>query len=136
MKGAGYGAGPAFVVVGMIGDSFSVAGLVNHMWGFDGDFSTLSVQPMLYYNFPFLPGAYAMYNNTVAFDFKAKGSRGQSWTIPIGAGLGQAFAMGGGHGLDISLGYYHQPSWGRPKGGPEHQLQIGLSWILPHRKPW
>ena len=57
LKGAGNGAGLSGVVAGGHGD-FSFAALIGHLWGFDGDFSTTAVQPMIYYNFPALPGAY------------------------------------------------------------------------------
>ena len=135
LKGAGYGAGFSGVVAGGYED-FSFAGLIGHLWGYDGDFSTTTFQPMIYYNFPALPGAYAFYNNTIAYDWEAKGSRGQRWTVPIGMGIGNTFDLGGGYGFDFGVGYYYQPSFGRPKGGPEHQLQISITMIAPHKKLW
>jgi hypothetical protein len=135
LKGAGYGAGLSGVVAGGHGD-FSFAALIGHLWGFDGDFSTTAVQPMIYYNFPALPGAYAYYNNAIAYDWEGKGGSAQRWTVPIGMGLGNTFDLGGGYGLDIGAGYYYQPSFGRSKGGPEHQLQVMLTVIVPHKKLW
>ena len=73
---------------------------------------------------------------TIAYDWEAKGSRGQRWTVPIGNGIGNTFDLGGGYGFDFGVGYYYQPSFGRPKGGPEHQLQISITMIAPHKKLW
>ena len=130
VKGAGGGAGPIGVLVGDIGP---IGGAImgGHLWGFDGDFSTTIVQPMMYYNFENIPGAYLGYNNTVAYDHKTKGGSGNSWTVPLGLMAGRTFDVGGGYGLDVSLGGYHLPSWGRPQGGAKYQLKLGLSWIFP-----
>ncbi len=130
VKGAGGGAGPIGVLVGALGP-IDVAALGGHLWGFDGDFSTSIVQPMLYYNFDSIPGAYVAYNNTASYDHKTQGSNGNSWTIPLGLTTGRTFDMGGGHGFDIGIGGYHLPSWGRPKGGAKYQLKLGLTWIFP-----
>ncbi len=130
LKGPGWGAGPVGVIVGG-GEVFSYAVLFGHLWGFDGDFSTSFTQPMLYYNFEFLPGAYLAYNNTISYDVKATGDFDDKWTIPLGLTAGKTFDMGGGHGFDLSLGSYVLPSWGRPKGGAEYQVKFGLTWIFP-----
>ena len=101
------------------------------MWSFDKDFSTTTLQPMIYYNIAMFPGAYLFYNNSIAFDDKTKGGSGNRWTVPVGIGAGKTFDVGGGHGFDMGVGYYHQPGWGRPGGGPEHELQIAATWIFP-----
>jgi hypothetical protein len=130
VKGAGGGAGPVGVLVGGIGP-IDGAILGGHLWGFDGDFSTTIVQPMLYYNIESVPGAYMAYNNTVAYDHKVKGGNGNAWTIPLGLTAGRTFDMGGGHGFDLGVGAYGLPSGGRPKGGAKYQVKLGLSWIFP-----
>lgn len=131
VKGAGAGAGPSGVLVGGIGQ-LSVAVLAGHLWGFDGDFSSTNIQPALYYNLESTPGAYVYYNNTISYDFKTKGGNGNSWTVPLGIGIGRTFAVGEeGHGFDIGVGGYHQPTWGRPSGGEEFQIQLKMAWIFP-----
>ena len=131
LKGAGWGAGPAGVIVTDIGP-VSIAALVGHLHGFDNDFGTTFVQPMVYYNFESPAGAYLAYNNTISYDHKTQGpGRGNSWTVPLGITVGKTFDMGGGHGFDIGAGGYHLPSWGRPEGGTEYQVKLGLSWIFP-----
>jgi hypothetical protein len=130
LKGPGWGAGLVGVMVGG-GEVFSYAVVLGHLWGYDGDFSTSFTQPMLYYNFEFLPGAYIAYNNTISYDVKATGDFDDKWTIPLGLTAGKTFDMGGGHGFDLSLGSYVLPSWGRPKGAAEYQVKFGLTWIFP-----
>jgi len=130
LKGAGYGAGPIGVAVGEVGP-LSVSVLGGHLQGFDNDFSTTILQPMVYYNFESLPGAYVAYNNTISYDHKSKGGSGNHWNVPLGLTTGKTFDMGGGHGFDLGIGAYHMPSWGRPKGGTEYQIKLGLAWIFP-----
>ena len=130
VKGAGGGAGPIGVAVGALGP-IDVAVMGGHLWGFDGDFSTSIVQPMLYYNIEAISGAYVAYNATISYDHKVKGGGGNSWTIPLGLTTGRSFDMGGGHGFDLSVGAYGLPGGGRPKGGSKYQVKLGLAWIFP-----
>ncbi len=59
LTGAGWGAGPAFVVFGQTGD-LSWGGVLGHMWGED-NFSVTIVQPILTYGLG--EGWYFGYNN-------------------------------------------------------------------------
>lgn len=130
VKGAGGGAGPTGVAVGDAGPwAFSIMG--GHMWGFDGDFSTTSMQPAIFFNFESMPGAYLYFDNTVSYDHKTKGGNGNSWTIPVGIGAGRTFDMGGGHALDLRLAGYHFPSWGRAKDAVEYEAQFKFAWMFP-----
>jgi hypothetical protein len=80
---------------------------------------------MLFYN---LPGAWTIhYNNAWALNWQ--GDDGNKWTIPLGAGVSKTFMLGGGNGLDLSLGLYGMIA--RPEGGPNSQLKFGLSWLIP-----
>lgn len=60
---------------------FSTALIVGHLWGFDGDFSVTTIQPMPNYNFERAPGWYVGYNNTISYDHKTDGN---GWTVPLG----------------------------------------------------
>ena len=125
VAGPGWGAGIGAVVVGGAGD-FSFALLANQHWGQDG-FSVASLQPMVFWNVPSMPGFTVHYNNTIAVDWNAAG--GNEWTVPLGLGVSNAFQLGGGHGLDLSLGVYGMVA--RPEGGPNWQLKFGISWLIP-----
>jgi len=48
--GPGWGAGAAGVLVGNFTEQLSFAGILNQLWSYDGDFSTMGFQPNLYYN--------------------------------------------------------------------------------------
>ncbi len=130
VAGAGGGAGPSAVLVGDSGPwAYSILG--GHLWGFDGDFSTTSLQPSLFFNFKSMPGAYLYYNNTVSYDHKTKGGNGNSWAVPLGMGIGRTLDMGEGHALDLRVGGYYFPSWGRSKGNPDYEAQLNVGWMFP-----
>ncbi len=126
LVGPGWGAGVGGVLVGGAGD-FSVALLISQHWGFAGDFSVASIQPMMFYNLPSLPGFTINYNNTIAIDWKS--DRGNRWTVPLGAGVSQSFVLRGGHGLDLAFGAYYLVV--RPEGGPNSQLKFAITWLIP-----
>jgi hypothetical protein len=125
LKGAGGGAGPAFVAVGELGP-LGIAAVLTHLQGFDGDFSNTALQPMAFYNIESIPGAWVGYNNSVSYDHKNKSGEGNSWTIPLGLTAGRTFDMGSGHGLDIGLGAYGMPGFGRPEGGAKYQVKLAM----------
>lgn len=127
VAGPGWGGGVAAVLVGGIGDDVSIAVLGGNHWGFDGDFSTLFIQPMIYYNLDFLPGAYVAYNNTFGVDWKAPS--GDRVTLPLGLTVGRTFDLGGGYGLDLALGAYGFAV--RPEGGPAWQIKYALTVLFP-----
>ena len=123
--GAGWGAGVAGVIVASSGP-WSFAGIANNLWGEDG-FNTLSMMPMLYYNFESLPGVFLAYNNTISYDWDA--SSDNHWTVPLGLHVGKAFSLGDGYGLELSLGGYNKVV--SPDGGGDWQVKFGVSLVLP-----
>lgn len=125
--GPGWGAGAAGVVVGNLTAQLSFAGILNQLWSYDGDFSTMGFQPNLYYNLESIPGAYVAYNASISADWKANSSN--IWTVPLGAVVGRTFDMGGGYGLDLSVG----PYWNviKPDGGADWFLRFGVTILFP-----
>jgi len=126
VAGPGWGSGLGAVMVGGAGD-FAFAFLTNQHWSFDGDFSLMTVQPMIFYNIPSLPGTTIEYNNAITIDWKA--TSGNKWTVPLGLGVGKTFDMGGGYGLSLSIGGYGVAV--RPEAGPRWQLKFGISLLTP-----
>jgi hypothetical protein len=90
-----------------------VAIIAGHLWGYDGNFSTSTLQPSTYYNFKSIPGAYISYNGTISHDWKV--DSGNKWTVPIGAGIGRTLDIGNDCGLDISAGAHWNAV--KPDGG-------------------
>lgn len=126
LEGPGWGAGVAGVVTGGISDEVSFAGIVSQHWGFSGDFSTTSIQPMFYYNIASNPGAVLMYNAATTIDWKAPS--GNRLTIPLGFAYGKTFAFSGGGGIDLNIGPYYNVV--RPDGAARWTLRFGVSWIF------
>ena len=126
LKGAGWGAGPVGVIVGGFGPNVSFAGIVGHMWGQDG-FSTTLVQPMVFYNFPGVPGLAIGYNGAITFNHSIK--EGNTVQLPIGFVVSRTTDLGRGYGLDMSMGPYVYPV--KPEGGPEWSLKFGLTLLMP-----
>ena len=123
--GPGWGAGAAAVVVGDIGN-LSVSFLANNQWGQDG-FNTMTLQPMLFYNVPSIPGFTINYTGPTTADWSASASN--RWTVPLGAGVSKTFAVGGGYGIDVLAGaYYYVVS---PDGGPDWSFKFNVSILFP-----
>lgn len=127
LRGPDWGAGIGGVVTGEITSELSFAGLVANHWSYDGSFNTLTLQPMLYYNIPQLPGAALAYNAVISADWEAPGS--DRWTVPLGLSFTKTFDMGGGHGFDVGGGPYYNVV--RPDGAARWQLRFGMTWIFP-----
>jgi hypothetical protein len=126
-KGADWGAGAAGIIVGNITPDLSLAGIVGNMWGDSGNFNSLSLQPMLYYNIPSKPGAAIAYNAMITANWEADNDN--RWTVPLGLTYSQALDMGGGHGLELSMGPYYNVV--RPEGAARWQLRFGVNWLFP-----
>lgn len=124
VAGAGWGAGVGGVLVGGLG-SVSFAALASQHWSFDGNFSLLTLQPMLFYNLA--AGVSISYNNSITLDWKA--AAGKEWSVPLGLGVSKSFVLGGGHGLDIGVAAYYLVA--RPEGGPASQLKLVIAWVMP-----
>lgn len=127
LRGPDWGAGAAGVVVGNITENIAFAGIVGNLWSFDGDFNSAMIQPMLFYNFQSIPGAYVAYNAVISADWNADSE--DTWTVPLGLSVGRTFDMGNGNGLDMMIGHYYNVA--RPDGAADWQLRFGLSWIFP-----
>ena len=122
--GAGWGAGVAGVVFGGAGN-WALGAVAFQHWGQD-DFSLFSVQPIIYYNFESLPGAYIGYNNSILYNWNA--DSGDKLTLPLGLNLGRTILLGNGDGLDLSIGAYDLVE--RPEEGSEWQFKFGISYFF------
>lgn len=126
-KGADWGAGAAGIITGNITPDISFSGIIGNMWGDSGNFNTLTLQPMLYYNIPSMPGTSIAYNALISADWEA--SADNRWTVPIGLTLSKTLDMGGGHGLELAVGPYYNVV--RPEGAAGWQVRFGVNWLFP-----
>jgi hypothetical protein len=127
LSGPNWGAGLAGVVTGDITPEISFAGILGNLWSFDGRFNTMTIQPMVYYNIPSMPGAYIAYNAVITIDWEAPS--GDAFTLPLGLTVGKTFDMGNGNGLDVGIGPYYNAL--RPDGAADWQIRFGISWLFP-----
>lgn len=82
-----WGAGASFVMLTMPG-KWVLGGLVSNVWG--DDINLFTLQPFVNYNLD--KGWYLTSSPIITRDRKA--SSGQSWTVPIGGGVGRIFRVG------------------------------------------
>ncbi len=127
LKGPEWGAGLAGILVGNFTEQLSFAGIAANHWGFDGNFNSALIQPMLFYNWISVPGAYWAYNAVIAADWKAPSS--DTWTVPLGVSIGRTFDMGGGNALDAMVGPYKNVV--RPTGAADWTLRFQVNWMFP-----
>jgi len=127
LEGPGWGAGVAGVLTGEFTPELTFAGLIANHWGDNGNFNTMTIQPMLYYNMPGRPGESLSYNAVISADWEASSSN--RWTVPLGLSYSKTIDLGGGHGLDFGGGPYYNVV--RPDGAARWQIRFSVSWLLP-----
>lgn len=127
LKGADWGAGLAGVITGSITPDLAFAGIVGNHWSFNGEFNVATIQPMFFYGVPSSPGTTIAYNAVISADWNADAD--DRWTVPLGLSVGRTFDMGGGKGLDMSIGPYYNVV--RPDGAARWQLRFGINWLFP-----
>lgn len=127
LAGPGWGMGFAGIVTTDITTNISFAGIVGNHWSFDGEFSSMSLQPMFYYNVAAVPGLAIAYNATIAADWKAPSS--DRWTVPLGITLSRTYDLGNGNGLEVSGGPYYNVA--RPDGASDWMFRFGVNFLLP-----
>lgn len=125
LEGPQWGAGVAGVLVGNFTEEISFAGIIANQWGNSGEFNTMILQPMLFYNFA--AGKAIAYNAVISSDWKADSDN--RWTVPLGLSWNQTIDMGGGNGFDYMIG----PYWNvvRPDGAAKWEIRFMLNWLFP-----
>jgi len=124
--GPGWGGGLAAVVFTGRGN-WSMGAMAMQHWGDGGDFSILTLQPIVIYMLPKLPGAYLGYNNAATYDWKVADSS-NAWSVPLGLTFGKTLVRKNGDFMDLSVGAY--PLAVRPDFAPKWQLKLGFSYFF------
>ena len=125
--GPGWGGGISAVLVGNATPQISTAFIMNQLWSFDGKYSTMGLQPIVYYNFESLPGAYIGYNGMITADWEANSHN--RWTVPVGFLVGRMFSLGDGYGVEAGIG----PYWNVVKqdDGADWSVKFVLNVLFP-----
>lgn len=123
-----WSAGPAAVVLAQPGP-WVVGSLVRQLWSFAGDgarqdVSQLLIQPFVNYNFE--GGWYAVSSPVITANWKADSDN--TWTVPVGGGLGKIFRIGGQAMNAQVQSFYNVES---PKNGPDWSLRLQLQFLFP-----
>jgi hypothetical protein len=123
-----WSAGPSGVVVYSSGP-WVVGILINQLWSFAGNddrqgVSAMTLRPLINYNLPH--GWYLTSSPSIAASWKAPNA--DRWLVPVGGGVGKAFALGS-HGLTTTLeAYAHVLS---PEIGPDWQMRFQVTVLFP-----
>ncbi len=62
-------------------------------------------------------------NNMITYNWDADSD--DAWTVPLGLEVGKMLALKGGHGLEFTLGGYHNAA--RPDGAADWVLKWGIA---------
>ena len=124
-----WGIGPSAVALSTSG-AWTLGGIVNNIWSYAGDeaagdVNMLTFQPFINYNFPqwYLTCAPILTANWEA-------PSGQQWIVPLGLGAGKLFRVGDKK-LPINVGVSAFDNVVKPDGGPDWQLRVQVSVLLP-----
>lgn len=124
-----WGAGPGLIALTLQGP-WVIGGVANNVWSFGGDgpnrYSTLTLQPLVSYNIPALPGTYLSFSPIVTAQWEARD--GNVWTVPVGLALGQIFHLGR-QPVNAQLGAYYNAI--RPDDGPDWQIRFQIALLFP-----
>jgi hypothetical protein len=121
-----WSAGPAVVALQMKGH-WVYGGLLSHLWSYygnDPEVNLTSIQPFLNYNMD--DGWYLSASPVITADWSADSS--ETWTVPIGGGVGRVFRIGK-QPVNTSLKAYYNVE--TPRTGADWQLQFQLQFMFP-----
>lgn len=98
-----WGLGPSLVAVVKPGN-FVMGALVNNVWSVENDnLNSMLIQLFINYNLP--SGTYLTTAPAITANWKA--DRDNTWTIPLGLGIGKIVKIGGQIPLNLSGGAYY-----------------------------
>lgn len=123
-----WSAGPAAVALAMPGN-WVVGSLVRQLWSFAGesdrqDVSQTLIQPFVNYNLP--DGWYLVSAPVITANWKADSE--DTWTVPVGGGMGRIFHIGGQAINAQAQAFYNVES---PRYGPDWSLRLQIQFLFP-----
>ena len=123
-----WGIGPSVVVLKMSGP-WVFGALANNIWSFAGnddrgDINQMLVQPFVNFNMP--NGWYVSSGPIITANWEADDDN--TWTVPVGAGVGKVFRVGKLPLNGSVQGYYNLQS---PEGMGDTVLRVQLQFMFP-----
>lgn len=125
-----WGLGPTAVALVNAGP-WLYGALVNNVWDVGGKDSRrhvnqMLVQPFVNYNFPTHPGRYLSFSPIITANWIANGHN--TWTVPLGLGVGQIFKIGK-QAMNAQIhGYYNVV---RPDAAGDFNIRLQLQFLFP-----
>ena len=123
-----WGAGISAVALAMHG-KWVYGGLLSNVWTFTGDkqVNSMTIQPFVNYNFG--EGVFVTTVPIITANWKADSSN--TWTVPLGMGIGKAMKMGSTPFTAQIHGYYNIV---RPDFNDEQwQMRVQVQWLFPRK---
>ncbi len=122
--------GPSLVVIATPGDAV-VGALVSNIWDVGGhgnnNTNLFTFQPILNYN---LPSFYLTATPIVTANWE--NSSDDTWTVPLGGGIGKVWKFGGPPINTQVQAFYNVV---KPPGSPEWQLRVQVQLLFPKKRP-
>jgi hypothetical protein len=125
-----WGLGPTAVALKSDGQ-WLYGALINNVWSVAKDSNRASVnqmlvQPFINYNFPDHPGRYLSFAPIITANWKASNS--DTWTVPLGIGIGQIMRFGK-QPVNLQAGAYYNVV--RPDFAPQWNLRLQAQFLFP-----
>ena len=121
--------GPSFVILAQPED-WTYGFLLNNVWSFAGDSDAADVNKMLLNLFLVRQLGDGWYvNSAPIITANWEAASGQKWIVPLGAGGGKLFFLGGKLPINVQTQLYYNIV--KPDFGPEWQWRFQLQILLP-----
>jgi hypothetical protein len=125
-----WGLGPTAVALRSDGH-WLYGALINNVWSVSRDdnrakVNQMLVQPFINYNFPDHPGRYLSFAPIITANWEASG--GNTWTVPLGIGIGQIMRFGN---QPVNLQAHAYYNVARPDFAPQWNLRLQAQFLFP-----
>jgi hypothetical protein len=120
--------GPSFVALAQPGH-WTIGGLVNNVWSVAGSGGRSAVNQMLFQyflNYNMKKGYYVTVSPIITADWKA--SSGNTWTTPVGGGLGRIMKLGF-QPVNLTAQFYGNAV--HPVGGSPWTMRLQIALLYP-----
>jgi len=112
-------------------DAWVTGALINNVWSVStekgrSDVNQMLLQPFINYNFPSKPGRYLSFSPIITANWKA--DSGDTWTVPLGLGIGQIVKLGK---IPTNLQFAAYYNVVRPEYASRWQIRAQLVLMFP-----
>ena len=125
-----WGLGPTAVAL-RSQNAWLYGALINNVWSVSedsgrNDVNQMLIQPFINYNFPDIPGRYLTFAPIITANWEASSSN--TWTVPLGLGIGQIMKFGE-QPVNLQASYYYNVE--RPGNAANYQVRLQVQFLFP-----